>query len=104
MTKLETQMNSVLDIEEIDKHLYGLELEIAAFINTYMVENNISYRQLSKEKGESGMSKSQIGYYLSCKSDNNLGRLLLIAKYLGLSGKISIDLSAPLSKDNKNEL
>lgn len=104
MNKLEPHLKSELHVEEIDKHLYGLELEIASFLNNYMTEKNISYRQLSKESGESGMSKSQIGYYLSCTSDNNLGKLLMIAKHLGLSGKISIDLSAPKGEDNKNEL
>ncbi|NWK51968.1 helix-turn-helix transcriptional regulator [Acinetobacter sp. SwsAc5] len=100
MTNSNTQMNSTLDIEEIDKHLIGLQLEIADFINNYMVENNISYRQLSKD---SGISKSTIGYYLSCTSDNNLGKLLLIAHHLGLMGKISVDLAAPIGKDNNNE-
>lgn len=100
MNEVISEMNTVLEIEGIDKHLIGLELEIANFINTYMVENNISYRQLSKETEKSGLSKSNIGYYLSCTSGNNLGRLLLIAKHLGLSGKISISLSAPNGKDN----
>lgn len=97
-------LNAVLEVADFEKHLIGLELEIANFINNYMVENNISYRQLSKETGASGMSKSSIGNYLSCSSDNNLGRLLLIAKHLGLSGKISIDLNEPTGEDNKNEL
>ncbi len=100
MTDCNTQMNSTLDIQEIDKHLIGLQLEIADFINSYMLEKDISYRQLSKV---SGISKSTIGYYLSCTSDNNLGKLLLIAHHLGLTGKISVDLAAPIGRNNNNE-
>lgn len=93
-------MNECLDIQDVSKHLIGLQFSLADYLKKYIAKNDISLRQIASL---SGLSKSTIEYHLSGESDNNLGKLLLIAQHLGLSGNICINLSEPQNRDNNDD-